>query len=181
MIICLTGPMASGKNYIASKMESEGWISKDADKDVHIAIEMAKNDILNAFKDEADKKNINILNSDGTLNRRELGKLLFSDEKLLHQQEQIVYPYVIKLTKEFIENNKGKNLILNATLLFNTPELLELCDKIYYVKSSLLKRIIRAKKRDKLPFFQILKRFYSQKDLLRKYKKTGKEIVIIDN
>lgn len=173
--------MAAGKNYICSQYEKQGWLSKDADKDVHKAIELAKSDILTAFEPKAKEMNLQIQNADGTLNRKELGKLLFSSPELLKQQEQIVYPYVISITKDFIEANKDKNIILNATLLFKTPELLSLCDSIIYVKANLIKRILRARKRDHLPFLQIFKRFYSQRNLYKEYKKTGIKIETIKN
>lgn len=181
MILCVTGKMASGKNYISSQYEKQGWLCKDADKDVHKAIELAKADILSAFGEKAKSMNLQLLNSDGTLNRKELGKLLFTDSALLKKQEEIVYPYVISMTKEFIKENPEKNIILNATLLFKTPELLDLCDSIIYVKASFLKRFMRARKRDKLPFNQILKRFYSQRNLYKEYKKTGVKIQIVKN
>ena len=181
MIICVTGKMAAGKNYICSQYEKQGWLCKDADKDVHQAIELAKNDILAAFGTKAKEMNLKIQNNDGTLNRKELGKLLFTSPELLKKQEQIVYPYVISITKDFIAANKDKNIILNATLLYKTPELLSLCDSIVYVKANLIKRIIRARKRDKLPFLQIFKRFYSQRNLYKEYKKTGIQIKTVKN
>ena len=181
MIICVTGKMAAGKNFISSKFEEQGWISHDADKDVHYAIELAKENILDEFQELAEKKGLVIQNSDGSLNRKELGKLLFSDAKLLKKQENIVYPYVIQLTKDFIQQNKDRNIVLNVTLLYKTPELLSLCSKIVYVKAPLIKRIVRAKKRDHLSYYQILKRFYAQRNLYTNYKKTGIPIEIIKN
>lgn len=181
MIICVTGKMAAGKNYICRQYENKGWISRDADKDVHYAIELAKQDILKAFSQEAEKQNLSLLTPEGTINRKELGKLLFSKPELLEKQEQIVYPYIIKITKDFIKENQNKDLIINATLLFKTPELLNLCDKVIYVKAPLLKRIIRARKRDHLPYKQIFKRFYSQRNLLKNYRKTGVNITIVKN
>ncbi len=181
MVICVTGPMASGKNYICSQYQKEGWISKDADKDVHHVIETVTPQILEKFNSPAKEMGLTIQNQDGSLNRRELGKLLFSRPELLEQQEQLIYPELIRQTLEFIDQNKDKNIILNATLLYKTPQLLEKCQYIVYVKACLIKRIIRAKKRDGLPLLQILKRFKSQKDLYKKYKATGKTIHIVRN
>lgn len=181
MVICVTGPMASGKNYICSQYENQGWISKDADKDVHQVIKAVTPEIIKKFSIPAKEMGLIIQNQDGTLNRRELGKLLFSKPELLRQQEEILYPVLTEQTLSYLEENKDKNIILNATLLFKTPELLDKCEYVVYVKAPLLKRIIRAKKRDNLPLSQILKRFNSQKDLLKNYKKTGKEIRIVKN
>ena len=49
------------------------------------------------------------------------------------------------------------------------------------VTFSAKKRLIRAKKRDKLPLMQILRRFYSQRNLLKEYKKFSLPITILKN
>lgn len=180
-IICITGPMAAGKNYICSQYEKEGWLSLDADKQVHKAIELASPMIQISFRREAEEAGINISNPDGSLNRRALGKLLFSRPELLARQEEIVYPYIIEETKAFIASNPEKNIILNATVLFKTPELMGMCEKILFVTAPFFTRIRRARKRDNLPVKQILERFWAQRDLLKEYKKTGIPITIVNN
>lgn len=181
MIICVTGKMAAGKNYICSQYEKQGWLSFDADIAVHNAIEEEKSKIIETFEALAIKKNIFIKNSDSSINRKELGKLLFSNKELLKKQENIVYPYVCKKTHEFIELNEGKNIIINATLLFKTPELLSLCDHVVFVKANFFKRLMRARKRDSLSFMQIIKRFYAQRNLFSQYKKTKIKIECLRN
>ena len=180
-IICITGPMAAGKNYICSQYEKQGWISIDADKTVHKAIEIATPAIKKAFSEDAKKANLELLNKDGSLNRRNLGALIFPNPELLAKQESIVYPIIIEETKKIISQNKGKNIILNATVLYKTPELLNLCEKIIFVTAPLAVRFIRARKRDKMPFCQIIQRFKSQKNLLKKYQETGIPVEILIN
>lgn len=181
MIICVTGPMAAGKNYICSKYEKEGWLCLDADKQVHKAIEKAVPEILKAFSKEACEKGITLENPDGSLNRRELGKLIFGNPELLSRQEKIVYPYLIEDTLNFIRENSGRNIILNATVLYKVPKLLKLCQKIIFVKASFIKRLSRALKRDKMPVIQILKRFHSQKNLFTEYQNSGIPVEIVNN
>lgn len=173
MIICITGPMAAGKNYVCSKFEQSGWNSLDADRQAHQAIAQATPEIIKAFSPEAQKAGISLLNEDGTLNRRALGSLIFPEPELLKKQEQIVYPFIIKNTMEFINSHSGSNIILNATVLYKIPELISLCSRIIYVDAPVPVRYFRARKRDSLPFKQILQRFKSQKNLLKKYKETG--------
>lgn len=168
-IICIAGQMAAGKNYICSLLEKKGFVSLDLDKTAHEAILLCTPQILSAFEDEAKIRGISLLNSDGSLNRRALGQIVFSAPELLARQESIVYPKIIELTKQFIEKNSGKSVILNATVLFKTPELLSKCEKIVFVKANPLKRLIRAKKRDGLPLRQILARFKNQRNLLKEY------------
>ena len=176
--ICITGQMAAGKNYVCSLFEKEGFVSLDLDKTAHEAISLCTPQILSAFGDEAISRGISLLNEDGSLNRRALGQIVFSSPELLSKQEGIVYPKIIELTNKYIVENSGKSVILNATVLFKTPELLSKCEKIFFVKANLLKRLLRAKKRDKMPLRQILARFKSQKNLFSEYKKAASKLNI---
>ncbi len=180
-IICLTGKMASGKNYISKLLLDETSVSVDLDNFGHMAINSCKDQIYYAFNEIAEKKGINLKKVDGSIDRKALGSLIFSDKALIKKQESIVYPEIIRLTEDFIKQNKEKTIYINATLLFKTPELMKLCNKIYFVKSNFFIRLYRAKKRDNLPLGQILKRFLAQKDLLKNYKLTGKPIIFIKN
>lgn len=180
-IICVTGKMASGKNYMTSILEEKGFISIDADLVAHKAIEECKNQIINCFLPIAQKQNINILLENGQINRRSLGKLLFSKKEYLLKQEEILYPFITKWINTFIMENQDKKIIINASNLYKIPSLMNKCQLICYIKTSFVKRLIRAKKRDKLPLIQILKRLYAQKNLLKEYKKTKIPIKFIKN
>lgn len=178
-IICICGKMASGKNYICSIFEKNGWSSVDADLLVHSAIENASDKIKEVFSDEAKKNNIIITNEDGSINRRRLGQLLFKNPELLRKQEEIVYPLIEKMIEDYIQNHE--KTIINATVLYKTPELLSKCEVIVFVKAGFFKRLIRTRKRDKLSFTQILRRYKSQRNLFSNYKQTAKKIIIIKN
>ena len=193
MIICITGQMAAGKNYIASKfVDSEitvdgsnnlPWVSIDLDKVVHSAMEdpdvVAR--IQEAFGEIALTLGVELVCKNGAVNRRSLGKVVFSDPALLKKQEDIVYPFVIKTTKDFVEKHKDKNIIINATVLYKTPELLDMCSKVLFVKAPFIKRLIRARRRDKMPFRQIISRFKAQSSLEEQYRRTGKFMEVIEN
>lgn len=178
--------MACGKNYISSKLESKGYKSIDADILVHQVIDIEAEKIYKTFKNEAEKNGIDIISHENKnnsnqiqINRRELGKLLFSNPELLTKQESIVYPAITKIITEKIK--KDNKVIINATVLYKTPELLQICDAIIFVKACLIKRLFRAKKRDNLSLIEILKRFYSQRGLLNHYKQSSVPIITIKN
>ena len=193
MIICITGQMAAGKNYIASKfVDSEitvdgsnnlPWVSIDLDKVVHSAMEVPDvvARIQEAFGEIALTLGVELVCKNGAVNRRSLGKVVFSDPALLKKQEDIVYPFVIKATKDFVEKHKDKNIIINATVLYKTPELLDMCSKVLFVKAPFIKRLIRARRRDKMPFRQIISRFKAQSSLEEQYRRTGKFMEVIEN
>ena len=185
MILCVTGPMAAGKNAVCRILEERGFIALDADKQVHGAIEKAAPEIIKTFSKEANAQNITLTDKNERINRRELGRLLFTSKDLLAKQERIVYPVIIEETKRFIqkqqEQKKEADIILNATVLYKTPELLRLCKYIIYVDAPKITRIVRALKRDRMPLRQILSRFATQKGLFSEYKKTGVPIIKITN
>ena len=185
MILCVTGPMAAGKNAVCRILEERGFIALDADKQVHGAIEKAAPEIIKTFSNEAKAQNITLTDENGRINRRELGRLLFTSKELLSKQESIVYPVIIEETKNFIQKQQelksDVDIILNATVLYKTPELLNLCKYIIYVDAPKITRIVRALKRDRMPLRQILSRFASQKNLFSEYKKTGVPIIKITN
>lgn len=182
LIYCVTGKMAAGKNYICEQFKKQGWTSLDADLLVHDAIDMAKDKILNTFEPYAKEKNIKLKkDSDGSIDRRALGELLFSMPNLLKIQESIVYTIITEQIKRYIEEHPQENIIINATVLYKTPELMNLCSKIIFVQAPFFTRLKRARNRDKLPAKQIVKRFKRQKNLLHNYKKTNIPIEIVKN
>lgn len=178
-IIAVVGPMAAGKNYICNQLKEEGWAAVDADILVHDAIELVKDKILETFIPYAESQNIKLTNPDGTIDRKALGSLLFSFPELLAIQESIVYPIITKQIENFIDGHD--KTIINATVLYKTPELLARCGKIIFVTAPFFTRLRRARRRDHLPLPQLLRRFHAQRHLLREYKKTGIPLEIINN
>lgn len=178
-LIAVTGPMAAGKNYICNQLEQQGWASVDADKLVHQAIDIAREKIIDTFEPYAKEKKIKINKEDGSIDRRALGELLFSMPDLLEVQESIVYPIITLMVNHFIAEHP--KTIINATVLYKTPELLNKCQAVLFVTAPFSVRLKRSRKRDKLPYIQILKRFNSQKNLLKHYKKSDVPVFIIEN
>lgn len=223
-VIGLTGKMASGKNYVCSELEKIGFVSVDCDVEVHKVLEEKKEKIISTFSDYAKRKNLSLKNPDGSLNRRNLGALLFQNPELLALHESIVYPTLTQNIKEKIEIERERfnttrtgisndayisgdagttnddcpatdaglrnstssqapirGIIINATVLYKTPELLNKCDKIIFVQSNFITRFLRARKRDKMPLGQIKNRFLSQFHLKDRYKESGLEIITVRN
>lgn len=171
MIICVTGPMAAGKNAAASILEKKGFPQVDADVLGHIAVENCKEKILEAFSSLAQEKGIQLVSEDGKIIRRNLGALIFADPKLIKKQEDIVYPEINRLFDQFLEENKGKDVVINATVLYKVP-LIHKVDVVLFVDCPIIKRFFRAKKRDGIKAKYILARFKAQRNLFTKYKNT---------
>lgn len=180
MVLCVTGPMAAGKNAAASILETMGFISIDADLIGHDAVEICKEKILDEFSSLAEKDRIQLLNLDGKINRKNLGRLVFKDKRLVKKQEDIVFPYINSVLEKFIDENSEKNIVVNATVLYKVDAMKKI-DKILFIDSPVLVRFFRAKKRDEMKSLQVVERFFSQRFLFSQYKKTGIEIFKIVN
>ena len=173
--------MAAGKNAAAKLLEKRGWLCIDADTLVHEAIKSEADKIIRTFSQDAQKRGIDIVRQDGSVDRRSLGKLVFSDASLLAKQEAIVYPAIEKCAMQKIDSHEAKNIALNAAVLYKTPTLMRLCRAILYVEAPLLVRLLRAKKRDGDAVRAICKRFRAQRGLYRNYKQSGIPIVKVRN
>ena len=159
--------MAAGKNAAAKLLEKRGWLCIDADALVHETIESEADKIIRTFSQDAQKRGIDIVRQDGSVDRRSLGKLVFSDASLLAKQEAIVYPAIEKCAMQKIDSSEAKNIALNAAVLYKTPTLMRMCRAILYVDAPFLVRLLRAKKRDGDAVRAICKRFHAQRGLYR--------------
>ena len=184
-IFCVAGKIAAGKNFVCSILERHGFFCIDSDSVIHKIIEEKQNEILAVFCDDAQREGICLQNADGSLNRRSLGRLVFSKKEFLTRQENIVYPAFVEHVEKFIaqisgcanfENKKStpRGIVLNAAVLYKTPILLEKCRAIFFVKAPAFIRFLRVRHRDRISPREILKRFFSQRNLFTQYKKFSK-------
>lgn len=104
--IGLTGGIGSGKTTIRKEFERLGVWCLDADKVAREVVEPNSPGLLTlvrAFGNE-------ILEADGTLNRKYLGSIVFKDKAKLERLNQIMFPLIRLKTKqhirEYTENNK---------------------------------------------------------------------------
>lgn len=195
-IFCVAGKIAAGKNFVCSILERRGFFCIDADSVIHEIIKEKQNEIVAAFRDDAQKAGIRLQNADGSLDRRALGTLIFSKAELVARQERIVYPAFVARVEQTIvhvlreancENPKSavRGIVLNAAVLNKTPQLLEKCCAIFFVDVPAPIRFVRVRRRDGISAREILKRFFSQRNLFAHYKSFsqshGIQIVKIKN
>lgn len=166
----------AGKNHVAAMLEAQGLPVLDVDKLGYHVLETEKETIFTQFGEDLKK-------TDGTLDRRLLGQLVFRNPAKLAALETIVHPRVNRLTDEWIEErNKvgNRNCVVNAALLHRSVIFNKL-DRIILVKASFLTRLIRAKRRDRLSLPAIIKRFASQKNFNSQYLSSNAEIYKVEN
>jgi dephospho-CoA kinase len=172
--------MAAGKNAAQTIFEQKGFAAVDADELAHSAVENKEKEIIAAFSPEAAAAGIRLLNRDGTLDRRNLGKLIFRKQELIARQEALVHPEINRLLEKFIANHEKSDIVLNATVLYKVPAVRR-CDAVVYIDAPWLLRFFRVRFRDKMPALQIFARFRTQTKLYTKYKKLNADIYRVWN
>ncbi|MDR1128058.1 MAG: dephospho-CoA kinase [Treponema sp.] len=171
--IGLTGMYCAGKNYIASLLEKRGFSALDVDRLGHRAIEEEREAILRRFGP-------GILGNGGGIDRKKLGALAFGKSGELAALEAIVHPAVNRLTEQWLLEQEGRPLAINAALLHKSSVFARL-DAVILVTAPWLVRLVRARRRDRLPWAELLRRFYSQRDFISQYLRENTDIYVIGN
>lgn len=164
----LTGGYCAGKNEAAVLLENL-WSFHviDVDQVGHSVLEEKGRRVIEVFGPGISDAN------DG-IDRKKLGKLVFSDPDRLSRLEEILHPAMKDAVRKeagvFIE--RGTPVCINAALLFKMG-LDSLCDNVLLVKASLPVRFRRARIRDGLGILDFMRRIKSQRDLFPGTSKTG--------
>ncbi|HBY20117.1 MAG: dephospho-CoA kinase [Clostridiales bacterium GWE2_32_10] len=175
-IIGITGEIGVGKSYISNMMEE---IAKECRIEFHnIELDYIGHKILGELREEKYRKiqeeiihyfGDEVKNSDGTINRKVLGKIVFSDIEKLNKLNDIMYtPVIVRLRRE-LYNKKGI-ILINSALIAET-DMTYLCNNnIIYVsvdKETQRKRLEEREYTEE----QINNRLKSQYDSNEKLKK----------
>lgn len=190
-IIGLTGGIGSGKSTVTDYLISRGFHVLDADQ-IAREIVLPGSDMLiqlaAAFGDD-------IILEDGSLNRRKLGEIIFSDsekkktldsmmhteilklihERILQYREEAEYDAVVASDPEQILKNKV--IFIDAPLLFETG-LDERVGEVWVIDVDDETRIRRIMERDGLNREDILKRISTQ---MERSEKNRRADIILDN
>jgi dephospho-CoA kinase len=172
-VIGLTGTYCAGKNYIGRLLEARGLPVLDVDKLGHRAIETEREAILGRFGGD-------ILGAEGAIYRRKLGAKVFGKPDELAALEGIVHPAANTMTTEWIAAQGGRPCVINAALLHRSSAFGGL-SCIILVQAPFLTRLMRAKKRDRLPLAQLLRRLGSQKNFTTQYLSKKTDTYFIEN
>ncbi|MDR2398944.1 MAG: dephospho-CoA kinase [Endomicrobium sp.] len=175
MILGVTGSIASGKSETAKYFGSLGAFCIDADvvaKDLTCKDKPALQEIIEVFGNA-------ILSAEGSLDRKKLADIIFSDFNAKLKLEKILHGRIISQIEELISNkiSEYKVIVINAPLLFETG-LDRLCDKVVVVTLPYNIQVQRLKLRDELSDDEIKKRIESQMSLEDKVKRAD---FLVDN
>lgn len=159
--IGLTGGIGSGKTTVTNYLENLGAIIIDADviaREVVAPGNPALKQILQTFGPD-------ILHANGSLNRKELGQIVFNSPAALEQLNSIMHPHIQAVVQQKLQYYRvhypKKILVLVAPLLIEVG-LQRMVDSVWVVHVEQAEQIKRVMERDKLSKEQALKRINSQ-------------------
>lgn len=176
MIIGLTGNSGCGKSTVADIMREEyGAFIIDADKIAHEVL--LKNHA--AYIEVVVEFGEDILNGDGEIDRRKLGRIVFANNRQRERLTEITHKYILEemLTQLELAREKYPHVIMDAPLLIEAG-LHKESDMVWLVYATPELRCARIVSRDALTEAEAYKRMASQTshDELEKYAD-----VVIDN
>ncbi len=159
-ILGLTGQTGAGKSTVARFFKENNIPIIDADQIAHSVI----NDEKQCLADIVLEYGIFVLYANGTLNRKKLAKIVFSDKDKLKRLNQITFPYIIAKIKSTIDQHKksGESLVvLDAPLMYESGAD-KLCSTVIAVIADADIRMNRILIRDRLTDDEARNRINSQ-------------------
>lgn len=180
ILIGLTGGISTGKSTVSKFIMEEGYALIDADKIAREIVEINKPAYIKIVEEFGE----GILLKDKSIDRKALGKIIFSNKEKREKLNSITHPYIFEAIKDRISE-----LCLNRTIVFlDIPLLFEQFDlwehhgikfdEIWLVYLDNETQIERLMNRDEISKEEALRKIESQMDL--NYKKT-KSSKTIDN
>jgi dephospho-CoA kinase len=155
-VIGLTGRYCAGKGTAAAAFVSRGYAVVDADELSHVVLAEKAARVIDEFGPAARAP-------DGGVDRRGLGRIVFSDPAARARLEGILYPEITARIREFVAG-ESHDVVINAPLL-QRAGLQSLCDALVFVTAPALVRLLRAMRRDGLSLRDAWTRINAQKDV----------------
>lgn len=141
----LTGNIGSGKSLVCRIIESTGIPVFKADEAGHAALEDKKIlDELNSHYGSV------IFNSDGTLNRRQLGKIVFNNPSELEFLSGLVHPFVKQCFDNWCQRYLDSQIVIHEAAIIFESGFNKYFDRIILVSAPEEIRLQRVLQRDRI-------------------------------
>lgn len=117
-VIGLTGGIGSGKSTVARMLEGKGAVLLSADgvgHEVYLPGRPAWREIVDAFGRQ-------VVAGDGTIDRKRLGAIAFSNPRQLQRLNAITHPRMKEMMRQKLEEERGRSTqvaVLEAALLLD--------------------------------------------------------------
>ncbi len=144
-VIGLTGGIGSGKSTVSGFLKELGAAIIDADEVGHEALKPG----AEAWREAVVAFGKEILDAEGSIDRKKLGEIVFADPKALSRLNQIVHPRISAMVKAQIEEHRRRGekvVVLDAPLLLEAgrPSLADEVDEVWATvapEATVLKRL----------------------------------------
>jgi dephospho-CoA kinase len=140
--VAITGNIAAGKSLVQGRLEALGYVVFDTDQAGHEAL--ADDAIKAAFRA------YDVFLSDGEISRQKLGRLVFSDSRLLRKLEKLSHLIVFEKMQRFFQQNRHAELVFVAVPLLFEVGLAENFDEVIFIDADTEIRKTRLIQRDNL-------------------------------
>jgi dephospho-CoA kinase len=173
-VIGLTGNIATGKSVVRRMLEHLDAYTIDADALSHRVIAKGApgyQPALNTFGTW-------ILDKDGQIDRKKLGRLVFSDSQALKQLEDIIHPYVRQAIDILVKRASQRVVVVEAIKLLESG-LSNLCDSIWVTDAPQHVQIERLIRKRAMSPETALQRVHAQS--AQKQKVDAANVIITNN
>ncbi len=161
-IIGITGTIGSGKSFVSSIFSQHGIPVIDTDEVYHKLI----SHYTETVKEIVDEFGESVLDGNGAVDRRVLGKIVFSDAKKLSKLNEITHKHVHRETLKLIDEYGALSkpvIAIEVPLMFESG-FDKLCDEVICVVASRETCIKRIMKRNGISEIEAKNRIKNQKD-----------------
>lgn len=156
-IIGITGGTGAGKSSVCDELKKQGAEIVDCDKIARRIVEKgmpALDEIVEVFGTD-------VLTADGNLDRKKMGKMVFSDIGKLELLNQITHKHIFAEMEKQIETSCADIVVLDVPLLFQCDFPIK-CDVTVAVTANKAVRIKRIMERDGITEDEALARMSNQ-------------------
>lgn len=174
--VAITGNIASGKSEVEKLLKKRGYFVIDSDRIAHQILKYDEETIekIHSFFGHKD-----IYEEDGTISRKKLGKLVFSNPGMRYKLEFIMHPVIKVKLAELLKENSDKEVLFVAVPLLFEANMQSLFDKTLFVAADESLRLKRILRRDNIEFDEAKDRISSQ--LPQEQKMDKSDFVIYNN
>lgn len=154
-VIGITGGSGTGKSYISDILRKEGIPVFDADKighDIYDESSECRRELVECFGDK--------ILSDGGIDRKKLGNIVFSEPELLKKLNEITHKYILERIYNKVEACNEQIICADGALLIESGMK---CDAMIGVTASYDVRLRRIMNRDGISESAARKRLDAQK------------------
>ena len=156
-LIAITGGIGAGKSVVSNVLRALGYIVYDSDSEAKRLMDTSEN-IKNDLSTFIDK---NVVDNNGTIDRKKLADIVFNDTDKLLLLNNIVHAAVRDDIREFTHQSQQYPVFVETAILYQS-EIDRMVDAVWDVTAPVDVRICRVMKRNSLTAEQVKARIESQ-------------------